>query len=485
MPDPTTGSRPSRGGETARGGHAPLLSAELFTIPLGEARYILYAPLRRTAFVANGQVVNFLAGLREGRRDRARDPDGSLVDFLRRLEILDAGPESQPVGSAGGRPEPTTVTLFLTTECNLRCTYCYAEAGDRPKKTMSLDVARRGIDFVAANAARTEARRFQVAFHGGGEPTVNWRTMTEALAYARREAEEMGLEVAASTATNGVLSEAQVDWILANFRDVSVSMDGLPSIQDRHRVTPTGGGSSDRVLNTLRRFDAASYAYGLRLTVTAETLPTLPDSTEFIFRNFHPARVQVEPAYAMGRWSRSVSAETSAFLASFRAAQAAAQRLGKEIVFSAARVPTLTNHFCAASQDNFCLSPDGNVSACFEAFSEDAHWAKTFFYGEPDTAAGGYRFDHGVLDNLRRRTVERLEHCRGCFARWHCAGDCHYRALGAQGDGPFAGTDRCHITRELTKDQILARISRAGGLFWHEPRGEAPSAAPPTREGLS
>jgi uncharacterized protein len=40
--------------------------------------------------------------------------------------------------------------------------------------------------------------------------------------------------------------------------------------------------------------------------------------------------------------------------------------------------------------------------------------------------------------------------------------------LNVGGRGEFAGSDRCHITRELTKDQILAKIAAAGGLFWHE-----------------
>lgn len=126
----------------------PAISAELFTIPLAANQYIVYAPLRRAAFVANARVVNWLADLKAGCFDQATDPDGALVEFLRRLEILDAPPEQLPITEFSGDPEPTSVTLFLTTACNLRCTYCYASAGDTPTKYMPLDVAKRGIDFV-------------------------------------------------------------------------------------------------------------------------------------------------------------------------------------------------------------------------------------------------------------------------------------------------------------------------------------------------
>jgi hypothetical protein len=39
---------------------APIISAELFTIPLDNNRFIIYAPLRRAAFVANAKSSIFL-----------------------------------------------------------------------------------------------------------------------------------------------------------------------------------------------------------------------------------------------------------------------------------------------------------------------------------------------------------------------------------------------------------------------------------------
>lgn len=447
----------------------PRVSAELFSIPLEPDRFLVYAPLRRAAFVANARVVDFLADLQAGLHDREADPDGALVELLRRLQILDAGPEELPVTVFSGDPEPTAVTLFLTTACNLRCTYCYASAGDTPRRSMSLEVARRGIDFVAANAARKKAPAFEVAYHGGGEPSVNWRVMTESLAYARQKAADAGLRVVAACATNGVLNDGQIDWMIAHLESVSLSFDGLPEVHDRHRPTVAGQGSSARVMHTIRRFDEAGFPYGLRLTVTRDQIPALSDSVDFICRSFKPVRIQVEPAYQLGRWKEAPSAETGAFLEAFRDAQAAAARHGREIVYSAARLDLLTNHFCGITQDSFCLSPDGNVSACYEVFSEQSAWAGVFFYGRPDEGTGGYRFDAAALEGLRGQAVQHRPYCEGCFARWHCAGDCYHKSLTVNGPGEFAGSDRCHITRELTKDQILARIGAAGGVFWHEP----------------
>ena len=448
----------------------PSLSAEIFSIPLdGEkGRYLIYAPLRQAAFVANARTTNFLADLKDRCLPSSPGAD-SLTAFLRELQLIDGGAEPSPLTEFTGTPDPTTVTLFLTTACNLRCTYCYASAGDTPVKSMPLDVATRGIDFVARNAARLKAGRFEVIYHGGGEPTVNWLTLTQSLLHARNRAAELGLELHATTATNGVMQDARIDWIMSHLHGASVSFDGLPEVHDRQRVTAGGRGSSAAVIHTLKRFDAARFPYGIRVTVTADQIPHMADSVDYIWANFSPRQVQVEPAFQLGRWKGAPSAETEGFVEGYREAQQRAGIRGKSISFSGARIGGLSNHFCGVTQDSFGLSPDGNVSACYEVFSETDPSAPVFFYGRPDPR-GGYDFDLARLAHLRRQSVEHRSFCQGCFAKWTCGGDCYHKSVAVHGTEPFAGSDRCHIIRELTKDQILDRIAACGGVVWkHDP----------------
>jgi uncharacterized protein len=453
---------------------APRLSAELFVIPVADA-YLIYAPLRQSAFLANAALVNGLADLQEGCFDPAAPGHADLLDLLRELEIVEGGEEVRPITTFAGKPRPTSVTLFLTTACNLRCTYCYASAGDTPTRVMPLEVARRGIDFVLANALDLGEPAIEIDYHGGGEPSVNWQTLTESYAYARARTEAVGLEVHAGLATNGVLPDCKIDWILAHMEGASVSFDGLPEVHDAHRVTLLGGGSSARVAHTLRRFDAAGFDYGVRLTVTREHIGLMAESIRYVCANFRPRHIQVEPAYQLGRWRAAPSAETEEFIAGYRAAQEVARSFGREIEFSAARVGHLSNHFCGITQDSFCLTADGNVSACYETFLEENEWARTFFYGTYEPERKTYTFNLPVLNNLRRQSVENREFCQGCFAKWTCGGDCYHKALTVNGAGEFAGTDRCHIIRELTKDQVLAKIAESGGFVWHE------AGAEPTR----
>jgi len=72
------------------------------------------------------------------------------------------------------------------------------------------------------------------------------------------------------------------------------------------------------------------------------------------------------------------------------------------------------------------------------------------------------------LNFLRYQSVQNREHCRACFAKWTCGGDCYHKAVVVTGKKEFSGTGRCYINRELTKDLILEKIKEAGGVCWHE-----------------
>ena len=453
-------------------------ATELFVLPLNESEYLVYAPLRGAALIGNAALVRFLQ-----KQDADEDThdvnaiSAEVLAWLRRAGIVGGAAERAPVTQLTGPPRPRVVTLLLTSACNLRCAYCYAASGEAPATFMGPETARRAIDFAAANAAAAGASSFEVDYHGAGEPTQHWACLQESHLYARSVAQAKGLRLRSSLTTNGVLSDAKREWIASHLDGATVSFDGLPEVQDVNRCLASGGRSSEAVLTTLRVFDRAGFRYSIRMTVTAESLARLPQSVAFICRRFRPHAIQAEPVYRMGRGRDRASAETAAFVEAFRAARRTSGKAAKLLRFSGARLGTVTNHFCGVANDNFCVSPGGNVSACHEVADERQPWAERFFYGRPSTTGSGYDFDERVYTDLRAQTVDRREYCRGCFAKWNCAGDCFHKSLDA-GAAEFAGAGRCEIVRELTKDQILEKIADSGGVWWKD----APRPAGP--EGL-
>jgi uncharacterized protein len=278
---------------------------------------------------------------------------------------------------------------------------------------------------------------------------------------------------------------------MGHLNSANVSFDGLPEVQDANRRFPSGRGSSEFVLGTLRAFDSAGFRYSIRMTVTAETAPRLAQSVAFLCRRFRPRAIQVEPLYRMGRGRDAASAETETFIEAYRAARRTSEKAARLLRFSGARFGTLTGHFCGVTNDNFCVSPAGNISACHEVAAEDQPWAERFFYGRPSAGGAGFDFDERVYAELRAHTVDGLEYCDGCFAKWSCAGDCYHKALhwalagrqcasGGTASATdamirslpneiteeFSGAGRCELIRALTKDQILEKIAASGGVFW-------------------
>jgi uncharacterized protein len=147
---------------------------QLFSIPLDDEKYLIYAPLKRIAFIGNTALVNTIheCCLHSDTPDLAANGPGRL-DFLHRLDFFK--PEPHPHDEYRQRGiQYDAVILFLTNQCNLRCTYCYASSGKYRPRRMSWEVARSGIDFVMDEVIKNRSSVITLGFHGGGEPTLNW-----------------------------------------------------------------------------------------------------------------------------------------------------------------------------------------------------------------------------------------------------------------------------------------------------------------------
>ncbi len=441
----------------------PDSAEDLFVVEAGENSCYLYAPLRRAVVLMNraavGSVSQFLS-----RPDAPLAPaDAQVIDQLRLAGLFSSPAPEPPTAPRDYVFRPHEVTLFPTTRCNLRCIYCYANAGTRCTD-MPWEVARAAIDFVIENARAVGRQDFIVGFHGGGEPTAHWRILRQATLYARRRAQELGLEVKVHCATNGVLSRSQRDFIVANLTGLNISLDGPADIQDRQRPLANGKGSFTRVVETITHLKEARFPFGIRVTLTAHEAARLTEIVRFI-RELCPKldQLHVEPVWQCGRCQTTGERPPAEgdFVACFAEAQELAQELGFSLFYSGARLDVLVDKFCAAPGDGFSVTPEGLVSSCFEVTDPKDPRAALFHYGHYDPARGAFAFDDQRLACLRRLRVENIDHCRDCFCKWHCAGDCLAKALPAADPAEHNGSPRCRLNREITRLQLQRVVARA------------------------
>ncbi|QLH38116.1 MAG: radical SAM protein [Defluviicoccus sp.] len=151
-------------------------------------------------------------------------------------------------------PLPQSISLNVSSSCNLGCAYCYAGrggfAGVQPRP-MAWDVARAAIDRLLAVAE--PGAPVTIGFLGG-EPFANRKLIHEAVAYATASGGRLGLDVRFSVTTNGTLLRApDLPLLRRHPFAVTVSLDGSAEVQDAQRPRHRGGGAGRAWLIEWRR----------------------------------------------------------------------------------------------------------------------------------------------------------------------------------------------------------------------------------------
>ena len=430
---------------------------EAIPIDGGPARaYIAYRPLAGLAFVGNRAMLDLASTAARG--DIIPDAHADALQFLRSIGFLDDDPPSPPPMT--GLFRPTTAVLLLTNQCQLRCTYCYASAGELPRRDLSAELGFAAIDYVSAVARRQGQQQFEVAFHGGGEPVVAWNVMQACTAHARRKR----LPARVTLTSNGIWTHGQCSWIVDSLDAVSLSLDGGPETQDRQRPFVSGRGSSTHVMRTVAELDRHAFPYGIRLTATAPW-DDLPRNVRFLCLETGCRSMQVEPAFNLTRGGhrQPSESESTAFVEAYLEAFDVAARAGRSLHYSGARLGRVTSWFCSAPANALVVNAVGEIVACYEVTDRTHPLAGISTLGRIEN--GRVRLDHAARNRLHALIAARREACRDCFCYWSCAGDCYARAFQPQPNGHLLRGVRCEANRSITRQLLLRRIAEGGGVW--------------------
>jgi len=439
---------------------------EVFAVPV-EDKVLLYRPLRRLAFIGNQAMADLTLGLlgkgpgseQPGEEAFSSDNHPDARDFLEKIGFLKPDPPPPPLPDCEFKP--TSAVLLLTSRCNLRCIYCYAGGGERVVQDLSPEMARAAVDIVFQNAVEKNKTRFDLIFHGGGEPVQALDVIQEAVAYARTK----DLPFHTSMVSNGVWSKPQREWIIHNLDGVGLSVDGCPDTQNRQRPLASGRPSSPAVMHTIRALDDAGFKYSIRMTALPPWPGTLPQDVAFLCEATGAQAIQVEPAFNTQRGTHRAPnpPEAEAFIEGFKQAFEIAARAGRELIYSGARPWVLTQSFCQAPYLLLTVTPSGRLVGCFEATDDE--------YPLFDAARVGFMDGgHVVVDHASRRALhdtlaQRRAICHDCFCYWHCAGDCYSRVFAPSEYGHPASSPRCTMNREITAYILLWYIAHGDGVW--------------------
>lgn len=190
--------------------------------------------------------------------------DREFLDFSRSLDELGFAPRTLK-----------SITLVLTTACNLRCTYCYADR--KGGGSMTWPTARAALDLVHRRGCALPR-----IFLYGGEPMLRPAMVRRVVdQVARLWSEETRPEVV--LCSNGTLLERKtIGWLAENDVGLQLSFDGVEGAQV-FRGAGTFGVLDDVLNSMVREFPEFSRRHvTIKLTLSAANLPFLADSIGYL-----------------------------------------------------------------------------------------------------------------------------------------------------------------------------------------------------------
>lgn len=139
------------------------------------------------------------------------------------------------------------ITLHVSNDCNLRCTYCFGGGGNynKPRSLMTEQTAKEFVDFCIEQFERVE----RIVFFGG-EPLLNLTVMELVCNRFKyyKEKGKIALLPKFIVITNGtILTDKIVTFINNNISMVTVSIDGPREINDVQRIYRDGRGSYEKI----------------------------------------------------------------------------------------------------------------------------------------------------------------------------------------------------------------------------------------------
>ncbi len=362
------------------------------------------------------------------------------------------------------------ISFFLTTKCNLCCSYCYnaKERNGMSEKTIPLDIAFAGIDWYFEN---NDSRH--IRFYGPGEPTQEFEKLVSITEYAKKHPNR-GSDVTVEVQTNGVFTENIRNWMLENANIIWMSFDGMREIQDCNRpLNPKykdlfAGKTSAQVLEENVRWlisnSSRDLMVGARVTVTDNSIDKQREMVDYFYSLgiryvwTDPIFYDVDriPVCQDDRKIRLYHFDMDRYVDKYLDAYFYAKDKG---LFWGS---FLTINFDGESPYHcrcctpLCaphITPDGYISACdMVLLGSEAYHMDPFVVGKWNENTRSFDLFDEKIHALNERKSTNMKHCENCPAKLRCGGFCLGEIVNETGVLDGQNLAKCNAIRRLYKE---------------------------------
>lgn len=264
------------------------------------------------------------------------------------------------------------VSLSLTHDCNLACTYCYA--GAKRRCSMTWETAQAAIDFALSFAAP----ELQLGFFGG-EPLLEWDLLTRCTERVETLVAERGTALKKTVTTNAtLLTAARVDWLHRHQFYPALSIDGNRAMHDLTRPFADGRSSYDACLNGLRLARIRFPEVEAILVPDPRNVAHLAESVRSLAEEEGVLRLSVNPNFYatwserdLDRLQAGFEAIADFYLAGHRAGRPVAINFIDSKVITRLKDGYACRDRCNFGEREIAVAPSGRLYPCERLIGDD------------------------------------------------------------------------------------------------------------------
>lgn len=349
----------------------------------------------------------------------------SELEELRHIGALDAPP---PVHE--DRPQDRIIKsmcLHVAHDCNLRCKYCFAAAGEfhGERMLMSEDTAHAALDFLMAHSGTRQHLEVDLF---GGEPLMNLPLCREIVSYGRELEKKHHKQINFTMTTNCLaLDDEVIAFINREMFNVVISLDGRRDVHDALRPTANGKGSYDLILKNAQKLVAGrgDKEYYVRGTFTRNNLDFSEDVKALTDAGFD--QISIEPVvlpedspYALlPEHLPRILAEYDALSAQYIAARQNDRSWYNffHFMIDLSGGPCLYKRLrgCGAGCEYVAVTPEGDVYPCHQFVGLQEWRLGSVFSG---------KLNETLRDRFSTCNIMTKDDCKRCWAKYYCGGGC-------------------------------------------------------------
>ena len=351
--------------------------------------------------------------------------------YMRSLALDDQG---EQISYEFPQPEeyPSVVVVNITTLCNLRCKYCFADCGPIKGEFMTQDVMKLLIEQMFEMPTPLVTFELQ-----GGEPLCFVDGMRRFIEISESLREKYGKRVQYRTVTNCTLIDDNFIQLAKKYDiKVGVSLDGPKEMTDKLRIRADGTGAFDDIMAGINRLKASGLEVdGAVCTVGQHNCGFPNEVVDFFAENgisFKP-----RPANKLGReLENNTTTKKGEWAECYKKMYYRSKEVGvenfsihifEENVYTPIRDYICLRYPCGAAREVISVNPNGDVFPC------------DGFKGEPEFVIGNLHsetlkemLNKDWVKVLKNRTAKDIPSCKKCMFRSMCC-SCCYSAYGEFG----------------------------------------------------